>query len=259
MQIVIWRVKMNLFQKMQANESCFSKSESKVYHTILKNPQMVELNTITMLAATADTSTSAVLRFCKTLGYRGYMDFRYDMIQYLHSQSKQHPETSADPLEAIIGIYSGALAAIERLDREKVNGLVQDILSSDVVYNIGLYRSSLIAEKFRFNLEDTGILSVAAKDTISSVHLPLTMTEKSTIIIFSVSGDIINYRNFFNVVGNVKKIWLITCNPAAKMTKFVSDTIILPRTSQDKKYPLDEHPFMMVFVEILSYLIRNRQ
>lgn len=248
---------MDLFQKMQANESRFSKSETKVYRAIMEHPQMVELHTITMLAAQADTSTSAVLRFCKTLGYRGYMDFRYDMIQYLHNHSKQNPDAATDPVNAITGIYSDALTAIQKLDREKIKRLVQDILSADVVYNMGLYRSALIAEKFRYNLEDSGILSVAARDVISFVHLPLTMTEKSAVIIFSVCGDIANYRNFFHVVGNGKKIWLITCNPAAKMAKYVSNVIVLPGTSQDTKYPLDEHPFMMVFIEILSHFIRN--
>ncbi len=248
---------MDLFQKMQANENKFSKSESKVYKTVLDNPQMVELHTITMLAALAGTSTSAVLRFCKTLGYRGFIDFRYDMIQYLHEQAGRNPELPADPVTAITDIYSSALTALRVLDPAKLDRLVHDILSSDVIYNLGLYRSSLIAEKLRYNLEDTGILSVTAKDTISFGHLPLTMTEKSTAIIFSVSGDTVNFHNFFNAAGNTKKIWLVTSNPSAKMKKLVSDVIVLPQTSYDKKYPLDEHPFMMVFVEILSYLVRT--
>lgn len=82
---------MDLFQKIKLMENNYANTEAKVYQTIAKNPRMVDLYTITGLAAQADTSTSAVRRFCQTLGYRDYKDFRADMVQYLRKQSETTP------------------------------------------------------------------------------------------------------------------------------------------------------------------------
>lgn len=149
---------MDLLQKIESNKEIFSKSEMKVCNIILNNPHMVELHTITMLAATANTSTSAVLRFCKTLGYRGYQDFRYDIMQYLHSNDSDKSRKTDNPILLITDIYKKALLSLASLDPGKIQRLARDILDADTIYNLGLYRSSLLAEKLRYNLEDLGHL-----------------------------------------------------------------------------------------------------
>jgi Transcriptional regulators len=87
---------MNIIETIKKNYEEFSKSELKVTDFILGNPTAVEMSTITKIATDAKTSTSAVLRFCQTLGFNGYKDFRFEMIEYLHS-NKKIPDQKVSP------------------------------------------------------------------------------------------------------------------------------------------------------------------
>lgn len=249
---------MDLFQKMRSMEENYSNTEKKVYDTVMQNPIAVDQYTITGLAAQADTSTSAVLRFCQTLGYRGYKDFRAEMIQCLREQASAAP-VSSDPVCQIANIISNAINDLKELDREQLDTFIDDILSASVVYALGVYRSGLPAEKLRYNLEDFGVVTLSANDPVSFEHRSFTMTEDSTVIIFSADGHPFHYQNFLtSVINRTPHIWLITCNSNAKMQKMLSNVIVLPTTNYDKLYPLDEHPVMMAFVELISYLVRQK-
>lgn len=89
---------MNILQKMQLHEPEYSKSETKVYHFLKENFEKVETLTITRIATNSHTSTSAVLRFCQILGYKGFKDFRYDAINYIHQKPKEENEDILDQI-----------------------------------------------------------------------------------------------------------------------------------------------------------------
>lgn len=250
---------MDLLQKMKLMEDSYANAEAKVYQTIAENPRVVDLYTITGLAAQADTSTSAVLRFCQTLGYRGYKDFRADMVQYLRKQSEATPVVS-DPISQIADILGNAMNEFRDLDRQQLDMLAEDILSANVVYTLGVYRSGLPAKKLQYNLEDLGMVVLSADDPIAFGHRAFSMTENSVVVIFSASGHPFHYQNIFTSITNrAPHIWLVTCNPNAKMRKIISNTVVLPAVGYDENYPLDEHPVMMAFVELISYLVRQKK
>lgn len=250
---------MDLFQKMKLMEDNYTNAEAKVYHTIVENPRVVDLYPITGIAAQADTSTSAVQRFCQTLGYRGYKDFRVEMVQYLRKQSEASPAAS-DPIRQISDILSNAMNELRDMDRQQLDMLAEDLLSANAIYTLGVYRSGLPAKKLQYNLEDLGMVVLSADDPIAFGHRAFSMTENSAVVIFSASGHPFHYQNIFTSITNrAPHIWLVTCNPNAKMRKMISNTIVLPTVGYDKNYPLDEHPVMMAFVELISYLVRQKR
>lgn len=248
---------MDILQKMCRYSDSFSESENKVYQTVLREPGLVEQSTITKLAKLSATSTSAVLRFCQSLGYNGYKDFRYDMIQYLHN--RQAAPCPSDPVSQIAHIMSSALSHLAELDTALLHRLTEGILSADRVYTLGIYRSFLPAEKLRMNLEDQGILTLSSHDPIAFAHLAFTITPRSLVILFSVSGDSVNFQNFLDAVFDIApQLWLVTCNANAKLSKSISNVIVLPSLNTDPLYPLDEHPVLMAFVELLSYWVSQK-
>lgn len=250
----------DMLHKMQMLEAQCPNSEAKVCRILLDEPSLVRRYTITTIAELAETSTSAVLRFCQTLGYRGYKDFRYDMLQYLDARDEQGESPSGDPVTQIVGCYSSAVSALDRLDRSQLERLSDDILSANVVYAIGAHRSSLPAMKLRFNLEDSGILCVASGDSIAFSHNAVTMDDRSLVIIFSVSGHTSIYHNFLSsIADHAPKLWLITSNPNAKMKKAVSETIVLPSANFKEEYTLEDHPIMMAFVELISHMTHQKR
>ena len=86
---------MNLMETIHLHKNDFSKTERKVYDYIVQNPTAIETATITKIAELCQVSTSGILRFCQVLGYKGYKDFRFDMLHYLH---QEHVEVNSENL-----------------------------------------------------------------------------------------------------------------------------------------------------------------
>ena len=71
---------MDIIESIKKQHLELSKSEQKVSSYIIKHPDNIETFTITKLANEAKTSTSAVLRFCQSLGFQGYKEFRFEIL-----------------------------------------------------------------------------------------------------------------------------------------------------------------------------------
>lgn len=251
---------MNVIQKMTANESNYTKAESKIYHTILKSPHLVEMYTITMIADISESSTSAVLRFCQRLGYSGYKDYRFDMIQYLKTAGAvaENSDTQSGRIQSIAGIFGESIEALTTLNYDTLKQLATDLHDADAVYSFGLYRSYLAAEKLRMNLLDKGKSVFSGSNSIEFSHFIYTINARSVIIIFSVSGEVRDYHNFFQAITpDISKIYLVTCNPSPKLGKYIEHTFVLPSTHNNKAFPLDELALQIMFVEILTDLMSN--
>ncbi len=248
---------MNVLEKMTLNEETYSKSEMKVYRTIKDKPELVVTNTITKIAQLSHTSVSAVLRFCQRLGYVGYKDFRFDMVQTLnHVDSNADSEKSGDYVSAIANLFSDTIRNLADLDREMLNRLVSDITQADMIYTMGLYRSYIPAEKCRISLTDQGKRTISIGDTISFSHIGYSLTEQSTILIFSVNGEGLYYEDTLKTLKNVTdRIYLVTFNPNPQLKKYISNIFVLPSADTVNLPTLDEHAVMMVFIEILTTMM----
>jgi len=102
---------MNLMETIHLHKNDFSKTEHKVYDYIVQNPTAIETATITKIAELCQVSTSGILRFCQVLGYKGYKDFRFDMLHYLHQEHVEvNPENLFDELH--LNIYQSFVNSI---------------------------------------------------------------------------------------------------------------------------------------------------
>jgi RpiR family carbohydrate utilization transcriptional regulator len=74
---------MMLLDAIRSNLDVLSKSEKKVAVTILANPQLALSENLTALAKNAHVSEPTVIRFCRTVGYEGWHDFKLKLAQGL--------------------------------------------------------------------------------------------------------------------------------------------------------------------------------
>ena len=103
---------MNLMETIHLHKNDFSKTEHKVYDYIVQNPTAIETATITKIAELCQVSTSGILRFCQVLGYKGYKDFRFDMLHYLH---QEHVEVNSENLfdETFVSTYRSPFSSMK--------------------------------------------------------------------------------------------------------------------------------------------------
>lgn len=217
---------MNIFDLIKKNMSEYTTTEKKVADYIVENPQIIENNTIIKVAETINVSKSAVLRFCQRLGYSGYSDFRYDMINTLKtSVLGRNNEKHNDFIDTFIK-QTELLRAVDYLKIEK---LAQNINDSKQSFTIGIYKSYLAAQMLTYQLIDIGKQSTALTDMTEISHFPYYYSENAPLILFSVSGSGKQYIDFFKVNPIISSnTYLITSNSNASLSKYVGETIIMP-------------------------------
>ncbi len=215
---------MNLMETIHLHKNDFSKTEHKVYDYIVQNPTAIETATITKIAELCQVSTSGILRFCQVLGYKGYKDFRFDMLHYLH---QEHVEVNPENLfDELTSKYLSVIRQFNNIGQNKLNQLIKQIKNTKNIYIIGVHYSSLPAKHLVLGLQDLGINTYFAYDYMQASHLYNTIREDDLLIYFSIEGNQNNVSRFFDLTNASKNTYMITLNPKPKL--LIENTLILP-------------------------------
>ncbi|MGT2935888.1 MurR/RpiR family transcriptional regulator [Streptococcus castoreus] len=249
---------MDFLEKLKHQEKAFSKTELKVFNYAINHIETLETYTISKIANLSHTSTSAVLRFCQTLGYKGFKDFRYDAIHYLHHR---HQTEMSDQLDSSSQTYSNLLLQFSKLNRDRIDQLVTSILSEKMIHIFGVYYSSLPAKYLHMALQDLAIPSQVAGDLNSGAHLTNIIKEEDVLIYFSLDGDISSFRSSLSAIQEnmPTESYLITLNEKANTAKLFTHHFVLPGYLFSKQSILDRQAFNMVFVEMLINVIHEKR
>jgi RpiR family carbohydrate utilization transcriptional regulator len=109
---------MKLIDKLNHQRSSLSKSEQKVARIVLNDLESVIRFSIAKLAATAKVSEPTVNRFCRSLGCKGFADFKLQLAQELAAGEQSGTYNSRnlgidDPLHEVTEkIFESTMAAI---------------------------------------------------------------------------------------------------------------------------------------------------
>lgn len=249
---------MAILPHIQSMGSQLAESEAKVAEAILADPTALEHYTITRLAQKAETSTSAVLRFCHSLGFSGYKDFRFELISEIRQQ-RTYDAGKVDTLGRAAEALAQAVGKLADLDRTTIARLASHIIDARTVFCVGIHRSFLPAEKLRMDLEDLGIVALSCRDSVQATHMANLIDARDCVILFSETGSIANLRASLDA-GLVQQghTWLITSNPRAQLAAHVEHTLTLPSTPRAATATFDQHPIALAFVELLSLEIGDQ-
>jgi DNA-binding MurR/RpiR family transcriptional regulator len=159
-----------------------SSSEARVAQAIIADPSIVVDLTITDLARRCGTSLSTVARFCQTLGFTGYREFRMEVASAISREAAERgrfgladsdisPDDSAAEVVAKIAFHE--VLAIEQtaqeLDVEVLDRVVDAIVAAGHVDLYGFGASGLTAQDLQQKLSRIGISASCSVD----VHLAL--------------------------------------------------------------------------------------
>ena len=249
---------MDIIQKMKQSESEYAAAELKVYRTVTQDPTLVMRYTISQIAMMADTSVAAVLRFTQHLGFKGYKDFRYEIMNWQKESGKKEPDQK-DIVSLLSENYANAVSEISKLDRSVLRDLCNDIRSADKVIILGRHRTSTAAEKLRMNLTDLGITAITGSDLLAFHHLLYIIDEKTAVLMFSTTGEVTEQKEFLSQLSAAnQKTWLFTPVSKSKMSRYASHTIVLPSASVTHVFA-GSQVIMMAFSDILTALLSEEE
>ncbi|WP_010531910.1 MurR/RpiR family transcriptional regulator [Lentibacillus jeotgali] len=184
--------------KVRESLSYVKPSEGAVAEYILKNPEKAVSMTVSQLADASYASPSAVMRYCHSLGYNGFKDFKLKLsgdlaVINLHDLEQETllPDDSIDKMMAVItntniqSLYS----SLQLIQKDQIETAYEYLMNAKKIDFYGVGSSFLIAydaiQKFmRINKACTAY-SDFHMQKVSAVNL----NEDDVVVAISYSGE----------------------------------------------------------------------
>lgn len=161
----------SLLLKIQSIQNSLTKAERRVADAVLADPQAAVFDSVTDLAEKAGVGETTVLRFCRTLGCRGYQEFKLLLARDEVTPSRnlaQNVEESDDPATILAKVTETNARAVTQtmalLDPAIITRTVDAIARARLVQVYGVGTSGITAMDLSYKFRRIGIMVEAVPD-----------------------------------------------------------------------------------------------
>lgn len=160
-----------------ALQTSLTKTEKKIAAAILSQPQLLNQCSLSEVATQLDVGEATFIRFCRTLGYKGYTDFKLDLAIELATQEKDkrvlletdvlEQDTSREIGTKLQTSLNNVISeTLNLLDFDELEKAVQALKKAKRIFIFGSGASGLTAEDFKYKLMRIGF----QVDAVSNNH-----------------------------------------------------------------------------------------
>ncbi|MCQ4088458.1 MurR/RpiR family transcriptional regulator [Saccharibacillus sp. JS10] len=175
----------------------FSPQEKRLADYILHDPERVQHLGITELAAECGTSPATVTRFCKSLRFKGFPDFKMRLISELSRPAEAatyQDIVAGKPLKEIaLAIEANHMASIvdttRLLDPKALEDAVTALQHARRIDLYGMGTSSIVTLDFYQKLIRIGKSCTAFSDSHMQITSASTLNEGDVALAISYSGE----------------------------------------------------------------------
>ncbi|CAM2812496.1 N-acetylmannosamine kinase [Glaesserella parasuis] len=176
-----------------ALQNSLTKTEKKIATVILSQPDLLNQCSLSKVANKLDVGEATFIRFCRTLGFKGYTDFKLDLAIELATQQKESStlldtdvaETDT-PKEIAIKLQNtlnNVIAeTVNLLDYAELEKVVEELRKADRIFLFGVGSSGLTAEDAQHKLMRIG-LHAAAVTNNHFMYMQAALLKKGDIVI----------------------------------------------------------------------------
>jgi len=191
----------NLLLRLRQGVSGYSPTQQKLGEFVLGDPAKVLYLTITELARESETSEASVTRLCRTLGCKGYNEFK--MALALDIQQGQPTQRSGDEIDNVVNESVQALQDTAKLlDRALLEQAAQALHQADAVQIYGVAASVILGEYLHYKLLRLGKPAQLFSDMHRAAMNATTLSKNTLVVAISSSGST---RDLLHVVKLARK------------------------------------------------------
>ena len=212
----------------------------QIAHTLVTDIASIKQTSSAALAKLCNVSKPSISRFCKSLGYDDFYDFRAELNQYCPDRGAKYLMAGEDDGDGGMSAYLESvrenITLLENQElQKKIGELAEDIRRYDQVFLMGNMQSGKTAYNLHYNLHVVKRNISAVTSLKEQIHVLQTLKRGSLAVIFSVSGEY--FRALFPG-GDVPcrpdgtRLWMVTTNPAVRRMEGV-DEILNCKTGSD--------------------------
>ncbi|HHT1701594.1 MurR/RpiR family transcriptional regulator [Citrobacter freundii] len=191
----------NLLLRLRQGVDGYSRTQQKLGEFVLSDPAKVVYLTITELARESDTSEASVTRLCRTLGCKGYNEFK--MALALDLQQGLPVEHSGDEIDNVVNESVQALQDTAKLlDRTLLESAALALHQAQSVQIYGVAASAILGEYLHYKLLRLGKPAQLFSDMHRAAMNATTLSKDSLVVAISSSGST---RDLLHVVKLARK------------------------------------------------------
>jgi DNA-binding MurR/RpiR family transcriptional regulator len=198
----------NIFLKLREIRATMTPAGRMIGDYILENPDDVPHLSVRELALRSDTSDASVMRFCKTLGFRGYRDFVVGVSAAFASVSKQESEYTdirpGDDLQTIITNVSlsnckSIQDTMKIIDPGAVFQAVELLRNASHIEFYGIGASGFVCMDAQQKFSRIGKICFALTDGHSQMTSASLLNKSDVAVLISNSGDTVDILDTLDV------------------------------------------------------------
>lgn len=243
----------NLLLRLRQGVSGYSPTQQKLGEFVLNDPAKVLYLTITELARESETSEASVTRLCRTLGCKGYTEFK--MALALDVQREQAPGKKGDEIDEVVEESVLALRDTARLlDRNVLLKAVEVLHQARSVSIYGVAASATLGDYLHYKLLRLGKTAQLFSDMHRASMNATTLTSDDLVIAISSSGST---RDLLHVVKLARKrgaqVLALSNTPRSPLTS-LSDVLLVAAKPEGplSAGALNAKVGVMLLVELLA-------
>lgn len=232
---------MDFYQMLELASNRLTRAEKKISDYIMENPEVVLYKSITDLAALIGVSDSSIFRFCKTVGYDGYQEFKVSFAKSLSIENNTNdpdlmPEdtqlTGEDSVSTIarkmLQTNINALKqTVDVIDYNHLNEAVKLMFESQSIGFFGVGSSNLTAGEAKRKFSRIRKNLIHTDDLHDQIIEASIMDAGDMAIVFTYSGST---KDTLDIMRILKKrgvrIVLITRYPVSNATALADIVLI---------------------------------
>ena len=191
-------VKTLIFARIKDKYLQLTRAEKKIADEVLTNGEKVVMMTAKELASECETAPSAIIRFCKSVGFSGFAQLKIELAKSIGLQNKDDvlrlPQINfGDKIENVFEkVFSSSIKALEgtlkTIDFDNVRKIAKSIKSARRLFFMGIGTSSVIATDAQYRFAQLGIDSVACTDLVFMEVNAINMNANDAVVCISHSG-----------------------------------------------------------------------
>lgn len=233
-------------QAIQTRYHRLTAAEKRIADYLLANRETAIGMSIAELADRAQTAKSAVVRFCKSLGYDGYTQLKLAFATE-HSKNKQlnytpyiYPDDS--PATVMEKVFSANVKALHDtaaiLDPNVVHKVLEQLAQARQIYLYGIGTSASMVTELQYRLMQLGYTAFAFTDPVNMLVSTMNIDHRDVAFGISYSGRTIDTTSAMELARTAgAKTMCITNHPESPITKICDLTI--PVYSDEVRYPVE--------------------
>lgn len=240
----------------------FTNTDKDIADYILRHPEeLAKMTTISNFSTASKFSVGSIVRFCKKLGFEGFSEFKFFVVNNLLAVELNDDDSY---LDSLVNTYISEIKTMaSNLDTESVSKLAKAILESNRVLILGKNSSYVAAQQLQLRLIRNGHTSLVVDDELTMFNYIDILDQNDVVVLFSVGGLASSeYKKIITDFQNSKiPLFLITLDDKSELYETAKQKVLLSNTLITKQHlALDGQLFFNLFTEILLHemlLIKN--